>query len=423
MLRRVCFILAALLAAAMVYATAQSETAKPAEIKGKIVAMLGNGQDLDKDRADYFTKKYPGVQIEYVPAPNTSVDRRAKYVTMFAAKDGSIDIVLMNTVDTGEFASSQWILPLDKFFNAAEIRDRNYGSFFNAATWGGKLYGIPMTADTLDFYWRKDLVEGAGMKAPMTWSDLGQQALKLQTPERFGFVASWERGNQVFCQFLLFIASNGGDVMSKDLSKVTIDTPENAEALQLMADSISKQKIAPKDVLSLTVDNARVVFNEGRAVFQLNWDYAWGNFQKDTSVVKGKVGVGTAPSFPGKAQVSVLGGWNAGVNAFSKNQATAVAFIRAVSEDEMMRTQVLKWGQTTPNKKAMSDPEYVAKNPEFLKALADNYAKTVARPVTPAYAEITEAISQEVMPALYGEKMAKDALAAAGKKITSIMMK
>ncbi len=209
--------------------------------------------------------------------------------------------------------------------------------------------------------------------------------------------------------------------MSKDLSQVTIDSPENAEALQLMADAIARQKIAPKDVLSLTTDNARIVFNEGRAVFTMNWDYSWARFQQDSSKVKGKVGVGTPPSFPGHDQVSVIGGWNNGVNAFSKNQTTAVEFIRTLSEDDMMRTQVLQFGQTTPNKKAMSDPEYVAKNPEFLKALANNYNVAVARPVTPAYAEITEAISQEVMPALYGEKSVKDSLAAAAKKITSVM--
>lgn len=423
MLRRVWFILAALLIAATVYATGQGETGKAGQVQGKITAMINtsSNENLDKAYGSYFNKKYPNVQVEFVPAPNTSVDRRAKYVTMFAAKDGSIDVVLMNTVDTGEFASSGWILQLDKFFNASEVRDRNSTAFFNACLWNGKLYGIPLTADTLDFYYRKDLLSGAGLAVPATWNDLGQAALKLQTPDRFGFVASWERGNQVFCQLLLFMASNGGSVMSQDLSKVTIDSPENAQALQLMADAIAKQKIAPKDVLSLTVDNARIVFNEGRAVFSLNWDYAWGNFQKDGSKVQGKVGAGTAPSFPGKSQVSVIGGWNNGVNAFSKNPATAVEFIRTISEDDMMRQQVLQFGQTTPNKKAMSDPEYVAKNPEFLKALANNYNVAVARPVTPAYAEITEAISQEVMPALYGEKPVKDSLAAAAKKITAVM--
>jgi len=419
MLKRIAIVLAALFVATMVFAAGQSEAAKTGKVEGKIVAMLGSGTGLDKDRQDYFNKKYPNVQVEYVPAPNTSVDRRAKYVTMFAAQDGSLDVVLMNTVDTGEFASSKWILPLDGYFNVAEVKDRNFATFFNANLWQGKLYGIPMTADTLDFYYRKDLLDGAGLKAPTAWSDLVAQATKLQAPDRFGFVSSWERGNQVFCQLLLFLASNGGDVMTKDLSKVTIDTPENAEALQLMADMIAKHKIAPKDVLSLTVDNARIVFNEGRAVFQLNWDYAWANFQKDDSKVKGKVGVGTAPAFPRRDQVSVLGGWNAGVNAFSKNKATAVEFIRTVSEDEIMRVSVLKYGQTTPNKKAMADPEYVAKNPEFLKALAANYNVAAARPVTPAYAEITEAISQEVMPALYGEKSVKDALAGAAKKIAA----
>ncbi len=425
MLRRISLVAAGLLVAAVAFAGSQAEAAKPGEIKGKVVAMLGgsNSVALDRDRATYFNKKYPNVQVEYVVAPDTSVDRRARYVTMFAAKDGSIDVISMNTVDTGEFASSQWILPLDKFFNVAEVRERMYTTFFNAAMWEGKLYGIPHTADTLDFYWRKDLLADAGMKQPMVWTDLGAQALKLQTPDRFGFVSSWERGNQIFCQFLLFIASNGGDVMTKDLSKVTIDAPENAVALQLMVDAIHKQKIAPKDILSLTVDNARVVFNEGRAVFQLNWDYAWARFQQDTSKVKGKVGVGTPPSFPGKAQVSVLGGWNLGVNAASKNPATAVEFIKVITEDEISRIQVLHpvAAQTSPNKKAMSDPEYVAKNPEFLKALAANYAVAVARPVTPDYAEITEAISQEIMPALYGEKPVKDALSGAAKKITDII--
>ena len=422
MVRKIAFCLAAVLMAAAVFATGQGE-AKTTGVSGKIVAMLGNGQDLDTLRAEHFAKLVPGVQVEYVPAPTTSVDRRAKYVTMFAARDGSIDVVLLNTVDTGEFASSSWILPLDKHVNVKGIKELMYPAFYNAATWEGKLYAIPLTADTLDFYWRKDLLEGAGMKAPAVWADFVQQASKLQTPELFGFVGSWERGNQIFCQFLLFIASNGGDVMNKDMSKVTLDTAGNAEALQLMADMISKQKIAPKDVLSLTVDNGRVVFNEGRAVFNLNWDYAWNRYQRDESVIKGKVGVGTAPSFPGKAKVSVLGGWNVGVNAFTKNEAAAVAFIKAISDDEMSRIQVLhpSWAQTSPNKKAMADPEYVAKNPEFIKALADNYAAAVARPVTPAYAEITEAISQEVMPALYGESSVKAALSATAAKIKTII--
>jgi len=126
--------------------------------------------------------------------------------------------------------------------------------------------------------------------------------------------------------------------------------------------------------------------------------------------------VQSAPSVP-SPQVSVLGGWNFGVNAFSKNQATAVAFIKTITDDAMSRSQVLNFGATAPNKKAMADPAYVAKNPEFLKALADNYSKAAARPVTPAYPEITEAISQELMPALYGERPVKDALAAAAKKI------
>ncbi len=40
MLRRACFILAALLMAAMVYATGQGETSKAGQVQGKITAMI-----------------------------------------------------------------------------------------------------------------------------------------------------------------------------------------------------------------------------------------------------------------------------------------------------------------------------------------------------------------------------------------------
>ncbi len=402
--------------AAGVFAGGKSETAVSGP--AKIAGMLGTGQPYD-GFVEQFQKKYPNIEVELIPAPKTSVLRRDKYVTMFAAGDGSIDVVLMNTVSTGEYAASQWILPLDDYIKVGDIKNRNYGAFFNACMWEGKLYGIPLTADTLDFYWRSDLLEGGGMSKPETWADMITQAKKLQSRDIFGMVSSWERGNQIHCQFLLFIAGNGGQVLNEDYSKVIIDSKSNVEALQTMADMINKDKIAPKDVLSLTVDDGRVVFNEGRAVFNINWDYAWGRYQGDDSAVKGKVGVGPNPTF--KKPVSVLGGWNLGINKFSKNREAALAFIRFITTDEMATWMVLNSSQTSPNKAAMSTPDYVKKNPMLIKALAENYDLAVSRPVTPVYAEITEVISQDVMPALFGETTAEAALSKAAENIRKIM--
>ncbi|MCK5642547.1 MAG: ABC transporter substrate-binding protein [Gammaproteobacteria bacterium] len=399
-----------------VFAGGQSDTAVSGP--AKIVGMLGTGQPYD-GFVEQFQKENPNIEVELIPAPNTSVLRRDKYVTMFAAGDGSIDVVLMNTVSTGEYAASLWILPLDDHVQVNDIKNRNYGSFYNACMWKGKLYGIPLTADTLNFYWRSDLLEGSGMSKPDTWADMVTQAEKLQSKDIFGMASSWERGNQIHCQFLLFIAGNGGDVLNKDYSKVIIDSKSNVEALQMMADMINRQKIAPKDVLSLTVDDGRIVFNEGRAVFNINWDYAWGRYQGDDSPVKGKVGVGTAPTF--KKPVSVLGGWNLGINKFSKNKEAALAFIKYITTDKMATWMVLNSSQTSPNKVAMSTPEYVERNPMLIKALAKNYDLAVSRPVTSSYAEITEVISQDVMPALFGEDSPEAALGKAAENIRKIM--
>ena len=171
-----------------------------------------------------------------------------------------------------------------------------------------------------------------------------------------------------------------------------------------MAAMLGDLGVGPRDNLTLTVDEARIIFNEGKAVFNINWDYAWGRYNAPESAIAGNVGVATIPSFAGNAPVSVLGGWNHGVNNFSKNSNTAIEFITFMTQPEQALWQVLNSPQTSPNAAAMTNPQYVARNPEFSAVLARNYEVTVARPVFPEYAEMVEIMSRQLMPALYGEK-------------------
>ncbi len=389
--------------------------------KGKIVAMIGGDTAAYTEIINRFTAKYPGTSVELLPAPATSAIRREKYVTMFAAKDKSMDVLLTNCIDTSEFASAGWTMPLDNVIDMKILRDTYYPANIDSGTWNGKLYALPHTADALHLYYRKDLLDQAGLAPPTTWDDLVKISEKLKGVVPYGLVSSWEKGNQFMCQFLLYAAGNGGSILSKDGNTVTLDSPENEKALQLMTDMIHKYGIAPLDNLSLTVDDGRIIFNQGKAIFNVNWDYAWGQYQSANSVVKDKVGMAPMPVFPGKAPSSVLGGWGLSVNNYSANKATAVAFISFLSDTESIRYLLKNTSQSFSNKKIMSEPAYLSFNSVFTGALSRDYGTTVSRPVTPRLAEIVDAFNQYLMPAVYNKATVKDSLKSAANRIKTVI--
>ena len=69
----------------------------------------------------------------------------------------------------------------------------------------------------------------------------------------------------------------------------------------------------------------------------------------------------------------------------------------------------------------MSDSEYVARDPEFIDALFNNYNNTISRPVIPEYGELVEIMSQAIFNALYGRETPKQALDKAAAQLESLL--
>lgn len=388
-----------------------------AQQKVVLNAMLGGEADY-KPLVDLFNEQHPNIEVVLHPAPPTSVEKRDRFVTMFAAQDGGLDLLLTSLMQTAEYGASGWLEPLDGWVDADRIKTDTFDAYIEAAIWDGQLLGIPYSGDALHLYYRKDLLEEAGFDPPTTWDELIEQARQLQTSDIYGFVASWERGNQILCQWLMFAGSNGGQILDEN-GKVIVNSQANVEALEKMIEIVGE--VAPRDVLTLTVDDARTVFTEGRAVFHINWDYVWRMCQDSRSKVVDKVGITVLPSFPGRDPVSILGGWKLSINKFSKNKEAAAEFLRWASSPEICTWFVLNTSQTSCNSIAMSDSEYVARDPEFIDALFNNYNNTISRPVIPEYGELVEIMSQAIFNALYGRETPKQALDKAAAQLESLL--
>ncbi|MFF4272036.1 ABC transporter substrate-binding protein [Streptomyces sp. NPDC001536] len=104
----------------------------------------------------------------------------------------------------------------------------------------GKVYGIPRTGYSMGLIYNRALFEKAGLdpdRPPATWDELRDAAKKIAAlgDGTVGY-ADYSAQNQGGWHFTAELYSQGGDVVSADGKKATIDTPEGRAVLQNLHD-------------------------------------------------------------------------------------------------------------------------------------------------------------------------------------------
>ncbi|WP_406119999.1 ABC transporter substrate-binding protein [Streptomyces sp. NBC_00989] len=126
----------------------------------------------------------------------------------------------------------------------------------------GKIYGIPRTGYSMGLIYNRKLFQQAGLdpdKAPTTWAEVRADAKKIAALGNgtIGY-ADYSAQNQGGWHFTAEMYSQGGDVVSADGKKATIDTPQGHAVLQNLHDMRwtdnsmgSKQLLVINDVQQL----------------------------------------------------------------------------------------------------------------------------------------------------------------------------
>ncbi|RFU84427.1 extracellular solute-binding protein [Streptomyces triticagri] len=104
----------------------------------------------------------------------------------------------------------------------------------------GKVYGIPRTNYSMGLIYNKTLFKEAGLdpeKPPATWDEVRTAAKKIAALGKgtVGY-ADYSAQNQGGWHFTAEVYSQGGDVVSEDGKKATVNTPEGKAVLQTLHD-------------------------------------------------------------------------------------------------------------------------------------------------------------------------------------------
>ncbi len=164
------------------------------------------------------------------------------------------DVIFQDRFSISDWASRGAFRPLDDLIERDKGRDpltprpeQYYPAFWQEACYGGKVYGIPASADTRALYWNKKVfrenaaeLRAAGLdpnRPPRTWSETLAYSKVLTkfnkdgSLRQAGFIPNF--GNS---WLYLYAFQMNASFLSPDGRTCTLYTPEAEEALQFMVD-------------------------------------------------------------------------------------------------------------------------------------------------------------------------------------------
>lgn len=359
-----------------------------------------------------------GVKVKILRQPTDTDQRRQGLVVPLKSKKKDPDVFLMDVAWIAQFAASGWLEPFDSYVKEDNL---NLEVFFSkvvnlADKYNGELIALPVYVDGGLLYYRKDLLKKYGYdKPPQTWEELLKYSLKIQENERkfnpnfYGFVWQAAQYEGLICNFLEFAGSNNGGVVITN-GKILLNSPQNRQALQFMCDLIHKYKISPPNTFTeMKEEEVRIFFQQGNALFERNWPYAWSLHQSKDSNIRDKVGIAPLPHFPGGRSVSALGGWHIGISKYSDKKKESFEFIKFVTSYNTQKKLAVELGWNPGRKDVYKDKELLRELPHFayLRSVFEN---AQPRPNLPYYTQISEVMQQYINAALAGKLPVNSAL-------------
>jgi multiple sugar transport system substrate-binding protein len=355
-----------------------------------------------------FNAMNTGVTVKLLEFSTSADEQRAQFVQRQEAKSGECDVFDADVIWTAEFASQKWLYDMTPYVNAR--KSELIPATLQTATFDGKIWAVPQTTDAAFLYYRADQVK----TPPTTWQQVYQEAKANN-----GIVYQGAPYEGLTCDYLELAFAAGGQVLSPDGKKSAINSPANVKALQFMVDGV-KNGTAANGVTTYMEEESRRYWESGKATFMRNWPYAYSLGEKKGTKVAGKFKVMPFPTFEGAGKAGILGGHNNVVSVYSKNPGAALKWIDFFTGKDWQTTSFTDYSLAPTIASVYDDPAVQKKFP-FASELKAAVSQAKARPVSPVYPQISQAIYNNVNAALSGKVSPADALKTADGAINKAL--
>jgi multiple sugar transport system substrate-binding protein len=207
-------------------------------------------------------------------------------------------------------------------------------------------WAIPWFTEARTIYYRKDVLEKAGVDPATAFKDLDSfkatlQAIKDKVPDIQPFGAPGKKAYDLVHNVMPFVWDNGGAELSSDAKQSTINSPQSQQGVEFMGDLI-KDGLFDKSQLERDGTQVENQFKGGRLAVWIGGPWVLGSIGRaddDTwsKEARNNVGVAPMPTGPvGKANTFV-GGSDLMVFKSTKHPNEAWALLKFLSQDQTQK--------------------------------------------------------------------------------------
>lgn len=262
----------------------ESATSKKEEASS-LTFMFRGGED-EKKAYEAAIKKFEENENVSVEIIATDADQYATKLQAAISGGNVPDVFYIEQSNLMAYVDNGVLLDITKYIEESDFDLDNiweYGSesyrYDGEQVGTGPLYGLPKDLGPFALGYNKDMFEKAGVELPdpdkpYSWDEFLEvsKALTLDT-NGDGQLDQWGTGFNINWSLQAFVWSNGADFINDSMDKVTVDTPEFAEALQYLADLQNVHEVTPSISDAQTLDTYQRWMNGEIAFFPVGpWD-------------------------------------------------------------------------------------------------------------------------------------------------------
>jgi multiple sugar transport system substrate-binding protein len=344
--------------------------------------------DEDADSVTYwnqikseFEAAHPGVTLELQPHGGNDTDEMNAIALQFRSPATAPDVIQLPTTYIGQFQSSGYLLPLDKYLPSSKFWSQFPQNIQDEGRINGNVYAVDIGENNTGVYYNKSMLEKAGVKLPWNphnWADIVDAAkeVKGKVP---GVVPLWlaagtSAGPTGVLQGsgAMIYASSTPVIYDEKTQKYVIDSPGLRETLQFYKDLYSGGLGAPlSDLFSpkaVAVPVSMMAQQKLAIAVGSNWyGGAWkekNRYWPNASTQAAATALPTSQGHP-PGQGGTLGGWDMAISKSTKNPDLAWELIELIEQPKYMVFIANKAGFVPPDKQVAQSPDYVNYAPPF----------------------------------------------------------
>ncbi len=344
--------------------TAGSGSSNPPAEQQAVTLTLWS-RDSDQTLVEGLVKQWNSTHKNQI---ETTIIPADQFVTKFGtavAGGAAPDIIAIDLIYVPAFSAAGQMTDITDMAKAIPYFDKLSPSHVRLATFNGKIYALPFSAEGSVLLYNKGLFKQAGLdpeKPPQNWDDIYADATAIRKlgNDIYGYYFAGACAGCNAFTYLPLIWASGGDILSADYSQATVTDPNVKAALEFYKKMWDEDLIPPGAKVDTGTDFLNA-FAGGKIGMAGSGAFSISTLKNDHPDVD--FGMTFLPGQKG-GKGSFAGGDSIGIPKGSKYVKEAFEFIQWCTTEDVQLEQFAKNAQL-PVRTDLSNNKYFQEDPRL----------------------------------------------------------